>query len=85
MGWDRKLLDRRTVRRMPADQPERSGSTIRGCCDIFDFVDVYFGPCAPPKAYTDLEDGEYTFEVRAYDGYGRPALATRSFTVAAGT
>jgi hypothetical protein len=47
--------------------------------------DVYFGPCAPPKAYTDLVDGNYTFEVRAGDGYGRVTLAARSFTVAAAT
>ena len=49
----------------------------------FDFIEVHFGPCAPPKVYTNLVDGTHTFEVRAYDQYGRPTLATRSFTVAA--
>ena len=49
----------------------------------FDFVEVHFGPCAPPRTYTDLVDGIHTFEVRAYDGYGRPTRAARNFTVTA--
>jgi hypothetical protein len=50
----------------------------------FDFTDVYLGPCAPPKEYRDLANGDYTFELRAYDQYGRATLASRNFTVAAG-
>ena len=36
-----------------------------------------------PKSYTDLADGDYTFQVRAIDAASNtdPTPATRSFTV----
>ena len=40
-------------------------------------------PCTPPKVYTGLADGSYTFRVRATDAAGNvgAADATRTFTV----
>jgi hypothetical protein len=64
--------------------PSDPNPPFEAAVTYYDFVDLYFGPCAPPKEYTGLVDGQYAFEVRAYDHYGRATLAARSFTVAAG-
>ena len=43
-------------------------------------------PARPPKAYTNLADGNHTFEVRATDPAGNtdPTPASRSFTIDSG-
>lgn len=42
-----------------------------------------FAPCASPKSYSGLADGDYTFRVRATDSVGKTdqSPAARSFTV----
>lgn len=54
------------------------GSTFECSLDGGDFE-----PCSSPREYTDLEDGEHTFEVRAVDSAGNtdPEPAERTWTV----
>jgi hypothetical protein len=40
-----------------------------------------FTTCSSPKAYSSLEEGAHTFEVRATDAAGNSATDSRSFTV----
>ena len=60
-----------------------AGASFRCRLDGPGAVTATFTPCSSPKAYADLADGDYEFQVRASDPVHNadPTPASRSFTV----
>ncbi len=61
-GPDAVTVDRSATFRFSSNEPN-----VTFTCNL---DNAGFGPCDPPKAYTNLSVGQHTFQVRARDGEG---------------